>query len=338
MTMGWMILAVVVVLAVGGFVLFRRRGGSSIPRAATAGPPRIAMVPDLAQRLSKTRDAFGLRLKAVFSRSHLDSEFWDLLEDQLVSADLGVKVSSEVVAAVRKAHPSTPADVRAALRTELGELMTGVDRELRLRGSPASVVVVGVNGVGKTTTIAKLAARLTERGLTPILGAADTFRAAADLQLKMWADRVGVEVVSGETGGDPAAIAYDALQAGKARGADVVVIDTAGRLQNKKNLMAELAKIVRVLGRDGGEVSEILLVLDATTGQDGLSQARLFTEAVGVTGIVLTKLDGTARGGVVIGIEQELGIPVKFIGLGEGIDDLVAFDGAAFVDALLPGA
>ena len=199
-------------------------------------------------------------------------------------------------------------------------------------------MVVGVNGVGKTTTIAKLAKALELQGRTPILGAADTFRAAADTQLKTWADRVGVDVISGERGGDPAAIAYDTLQAGKARGADVVIVDTAGRLQNKDNLMAELGKIVRVLGRDGDEVSEILLVVDATTGQNGLSQARQFTETVGVTGIVLTKLDGTAKGGVVIGIEQELGIPVKFIGLGEGIDDLIAFDGAAFVDALLSKA
>ena len=306
---------------------FSRGGARPAPRAEPAS--------DLGDRLSKTRDSFGSRLKVVFARSSIDREFWQQLEDELISADLGVGVSSSIVEAVGRTKPGSSSDVRSALRSELGELMASGDRALRLKGLPSVIVVVGVNGVGKTTTIAKLAKALELQGRSPILGAADTFRAAADSQLKAWADRVGVDVITGEKGGDPAAIAYDTLQAGKARGADVVIVDTAGRLQNKSNLMDELDKIVRVLGRDGDDVSEILLVIDATTGQNGLAQARQFTETVGVTGIVLTKLDGTARGGVVIAIEQELGIPVKFIGVGEGIDDLVPFDGGEFIDALL---
>ena len=317
---------VAVVLALVGAALIVRRRSSN-----ASEKPDI----NLGVRLSKTRDSFGSRLKAVFAQTSVDREFWKRLEDELIAADLGVSVSSTLVETLGRAKPSTGAEVRDALRIELGAMMADVDRALRLDGAPSVVVVVGVNGVGKTTTIAKLARALNLEGRTPILGAADTFRAAADTQLKTWADRVGVDVISGEHGGDPAAVAHDTLQAGRARGADVVIIDTAGRLQNKSNLMAELRKIVRVLGKDGVEVSEVLLVVDATTGQNGLSQARQFTEAVSVTGIVLTKLDGTARGGVVIAIERELGIPVKFIGLGEGIDDLVAFDGGAFVDALL---
>ena len=323
--MPWVVFVAVVLAMVGAALIVRRRSSSASENPDT----------NLGDRLSKTRDSFGSRLKAVFAQTSVDGEFWERLEDELIAADLGVSVSSTLVETLGRAKPSTGAEVRDALRIELGAMMADVDRVLRLDGAPSVVVVVGVNGVGKTTTIAKLARVLNLEGRTPILGAADTFRAAADTQLKTWADRVGVDVISGEHGGDPAAVAYDTLQAGRARGADVVIVDTAGRLQNKSNLMAELGKIVRVLGKDGDEVSEVLLVVDATTGQNGLSQARQFTEAVGVTGIVLTKLDGTARGGVVIAIERELGIPVKFIGLGEGIDDLVAFDGGAFVDALL---
>ena len=323
--MPWVVFVAVVLAMVGAALIVRRRSSSASENPDT----------NLGDRLSKTRDSFGSRLKAVFAQTSVDGEFWERLEDELIAADLGVSVSSTLVETLGRAKPSTGAEVRDVLRIELGAMMADVDRVLRLDGAPSVVVVVGVNGVGKTTTIAKLARVLNLEGRTPILGAADTFRAAADTQLKTWADRVGVDVISGEHGGDPAAVAYDTLQAGRARGADVVIVDTAGRLQNKSNLMAELGKIVRVLGKDGDEVSEVLLVVDATTGQNGLSQARQFTEAVGVTGIVLTKLDGTARGGVVIAIERELGIPVKFIGLGEGIDDLVAFDGGAFVDALL---
>jgi len=335
-----LILAIVLfvaVLALAGAMgyFIQRRSNRSVeyrqrPTAALETQPQ-----ELGDKLAKTRDTFGSRLRSVLSRGTVDRMFWEQLEDELVAADLGVAVSTGIVEAVKETGPSTPEEVHEALRVRLSTMMSGVDRELRLVGTPAPVVVVGVNGVGKTTTIAKLAARLQERGLKPILGAADTFRAAADTQLRTWADRVGVDVITGESGGDPAAVAYDTLQAGKARGADVVVVDTAGRLQNKDNLMAELGKIVRVLGRDGDEVSDVLLVVDATTGQNGLSQARQFAEIVGVTGIVLTKLDGTAKGGVVIAIEQELGIPVKFIGVGEGVDDLIPFDGTEFVEALL---
>ncbi len=200
------------------------------------------------------------------------------------------------------------------------------------------IVVVGVNGTGKTTSIAKLANRLKTAGREPLLGAADTFRAAADAQLRTWADRVGVQVVGGQPGADPAAVAFDALQAARARGREAVIVDTAGRLHSKHNLMEELGKVVRVLRREAGEVDEVLLVLDATTGQNGIAQVRQFTEAVGVTGIILTKLDGTARGGVAVAVERELGVPVKFIGVGEGMDDLLPFEPAEFVDALLEDA
>jgi fused signal recognition particle receptor len=324
----WYVVGGGVVLLVVVALIARRRAGEEVSQASIDES-------ELSDRLSKTRDSFGSRLKVVFAKTEVDKQFWADLEDELIAADLGVAASTAIIEAVGKAKPSTGAEVRAALETELGALMAGRDRSLMVTGDPSIMVVVGVNGVGKTTTIAKLAKRLERQGRTPILGAADTFRAAADTQLKTWADRVGVDVISGQQGADPAAIAYDTLQAGKARGADGVIIDTAGRLQNKSNLMAELGKIVRVLTKDGDEVSEILLVIDATTGQNGLSQARQFTETVGVTGIVLTKLDGTAKGGVVIAIEQEMGIPVKFIGLGEGIDDLIPFDGQEFVQALL---
>ncbi len=216
--------------------------------------------------------------------------------------------------------------------------MAGRDRHLDLSGHPAVVMVVGVNGTGKTTSIAKIAARLDRQGVAPLLGAADTFRAAADTQLRTWADRVGVDIVAGQEGSDPAAVAFDAFQAARARGKDVVIIDTAGRLQSKKNLMGELSKIRRVVEREAGSIDETLLVLDATSGQNGMVQAESFLEAVGVTGIVLTKLDGTARGGIVIAIESQLQLPVKFIGVGEGVDDLIPFDPETFVAALLADA
>lgn len=322
----WIVITLVVVVVVA--LIARRRGGEDVIET-------VSEEADLGDRLAKTRDTFGSRLKVVFAKTKVDKQFWADLEDELISADLGITASTALVEAVGQSKPSSGTEVRAALETELARLMAAQDRALTVKGDPSIIVVVGVNGVGKTTTIAKLAKRLERQGRTPILGAADTFRAAADTQLKTWASRVGVDVISGQQGADPAAIAYDTLQAGKARGADVVIIDTAGRLQNKNNLMAELGKIVRVLGKDGDQVNEILLVIDATTGQNGLSQARQFTDTVGVTGIVLTKLDGTAKGGVVVAIEQEMGIPVKFIGLGEGLDDLVPFDGQAFVKALL---
>ena len=290
---------------------------------------------DLVSRLASSSRQLGARLEAVFSRPGVTDRTWQGLEEELIAADLGVEVSRRIVEAIRRAGPSGPQEARSVIRTELIRILSGVDRKLRLDGDPSVLVVVGVNGAGKTTTVAKLAALLNEAGRRPIIGAADTYRPAADTQLSIWADRVGVQVVSGQSGGDPAAVAYDALQAGKARGADVVIVDTAGRFQTRHNLMQELSKIIRVLGKDGDEVSEVLLVMDAITGQSGLSQARRFAEEVGVTGMVLTKLDGTAKGGVVLAVETELSLPVKFIGVGEALGDLVPFDGPAFVDALL---
>ncbi|HEY4606107.1 MAG TPA: signal recognition particle-docking protein FtsY, partial [Acidimicrobiia bacterium] len=210
-------------------------------------------------------------------------------------------------------------------------------RELHLVGDPSVILVVGVNGTGKTTTIAKLAARLEGEGKKVILAAADTFRAAAGAQLQTWGDRLGVDVVGGQEGGDPASVAFDAISSARAKGADVVIVDTAGRLHAKKNLMAEMSKIHRVAAGTRGAVDEVLLVLDATAGQNGITQVREFSEAVPVSGIVLTKLDGTAKGGIVIAIERQLGVPVKLVGVGEGIDDLVPFDPDRFVDELLEG-
>jgi len=291
--------------------------------------------PTLGDRLAKTRDSLGRALRSAFGGGALDDAFWAHLEDALVGADVGVAGATEIVDAVRRSEPDDVAAARAALRRELIRTLDSDSRHLTLGGQPSTILVVGVNGVGKTTTIAKLAARLIERGFQPLLGAADTFRAAADTQLQLWADRVGVEVVSGQAGADPASVAFDALQAGRARAKDVVIVDTAGRLQNKANLMDELGKIVRVLSRDGQKIDEALLVIDATTGQNGLAQANVFSEVVGLTGVVLTKLDGTAKGGVVVAIERELGIPVKYIGVGEGVDDLIEFDVHEFVDAML---
>jgi fused signal recognition particle receptor len=268
----------------------------------------------------------------------MDAAFWEGLEEALIAADVGVTASTEVVGRVREGNPANTADARHALRAGLLQLLERDSRDLTLDGDPAVVIVVGVNGTGKTTSIAKLANQMKARGLEPLLGAADTFRAAADQQLRTWADRVGVEVVGGQAGADPAAVAFDAYQAARARGRDVVIIDTAGRLHSKTNLMDELGKVVRVVGREAGHIDEVLLVLDATTGQNGIAQVRQFTEAVGVTGIVLTKLDGTARGGVAIAVERELGTPVKFIGVGESMDDLIPFEPVAFVDALLEDA
>ncbi len=292
---------------------------------------------DLRVRLSRSRNALGDSLRSVFGRTELDEDFWESLEEVLVAADVGVGASTEIVGRVRASKPEDAGAARDRLRTEIRSMLSGRDRALRLEGEPAIVLVVGVNGTGKTTSIAKLAKRLTDSGRTPLLGAADTFRAAADAQLRTWAERVGVDVVGGQEGADPAAVAYDAVSAGRGRGKDVVIVDTAGRLHSKRNLMEELAKIRRVIERDGDEISEVLIVLDATAGQNAVSQARQFLDATGVTGIVLSKLDGTAKGGVVIGIEQELGIPVKFIGVGEGMDDLVPFEPDEFVDALLGG-
>ncbi len=335
------IVVVVAVLVAGGLIAVRvRRRPDELapppaPTSAAAAPPRPAPPTGLRTRLGKTRRALADRLGGLFGSDRLDSGFWEDLEDSLVAADVGVRSANEVVEAVRDRSPEDGDAARSALTQELVELFTGPNRRLQRTTDPSVILVVGVNGGGKTTSIAKIAAQLRTGGDQVVLGAADTFRAAADAQLRTWADRVGVEVVAGQQGADPASVAYDALESARAKGAGVVIVDTAGRLQNKANLMDELSKVARVLRREAGDIDEVLLVIDGTTGQNAIAQAKSFTEAVGVTGIVITKLDGTARGGVAVAVERELGIPVKYIGVGEGVDDLIPFDPEAFVDALL---
>ena len=270
----------------------------------------------------------------------VDEDFFEELEEALILSDMGVETSTQAVDTLRERVKENkikdPEEVKACLREILMELLAVGDTALDLADKPAVVLMIGVNGVGKTTTIGKLAHRLKAEGNRVLLAAGDTFRAAAADQLTIWADRAQVEIVRHEEGSDPAAVVFDAMNAARARRADVVLVDTAGRLHNKQNLMNELNKIRRVIDREGEKSSkEILLVLDATTGQNGLIQAKQFGESAGITGIVLTKLDGTAKGGVVVAIAREMGVPVKFVGLGEGIDDLQPFDGEAFVQALI---
>jgi fused signal recognition particle receptor len=269
-----------------------------------------------------------------------DEAFFEELEETLILADLGVDTAADAVeklrTKVRKEKPQGQEEVRAALREILLEEMKVGDPSLNLSTAPSVVLFIGVNGVGKTTSIGKLAHQLKGEGKRVLLCAADTFRAAAADQLEIWADRAGCELVRQHEGADPGAVLFDALQAAKARGVDVVLCDTAGRLHNKANLMAELAKLSKIIDREcPGCARETLLVLDATTGQNGLIQARTFKETAGLTGIVLTKLDGTAKGGIVVAIAKELGIPVKFAGVGEGIDDLRPFDAKAYVEAII---
>jgi fused signal recognition particle receptor len=335
----YIVIAVALIALVAFFVVRTRNAGRASPavksstRPASA-PPRTEPV-GLRQRLAKTRRALSDRLGSVFARSEFDDNFWSDLEDSLVAADVGVATASEAVAAVREKSPEGPGAVRDMLASELVSLLDAPRRRLAADREPAVILVVGVNGSGKTTTIAKLADQFNTPDSPVLLGAADTFRAAAADQLKSWAHRIGVDIVAGDAGADPASVAYDSYQAARARGARILLVDTAGRLHSKSNLMDELGKVARVLRREAGDIDEVLLVLDGTTGQNAIGQARAFTAAVGVTGIVLTKLDGTARGGVAIAVERELGIPVKYIGVGEGVDDLIPFDPEEFVDALL---
>jgi fused signal recognition particle receptor len=296
----------------------------------------------LRSRLARSQNAFGRGLLAVLSRDRLDDDAWDEIEESLIGADVGVEATGQIVEGLRERTrvlgTKTVADARTLLAEELtAALEPGMDRTLVAtpkNGRPAVMLVVGVNGAGKTTTCGKIARVLVADGHSVVLGAADTFRAAAADQLATWAGRVGAEVVRGPEGGDPAAVAFDAVKQGTDAGVDTVLIDTAGRLQNKIGLMDELGKVKRVVEKHG-PVDETLLILDATTGQNGLEQARVFTEVVDVTGVVLTKLDGTAKGGIVIAVQRKLGIPVKLVGLGEGPDDLAPFEPAAFVAALL---
>lgn len=297
----------------------------------------------LRARLLKSNNVFGKGLLALLSQDRIDDDVWDEIEETLLMADLGTEPTLELVdrlkARVTVEGTRDPEQVRTLLREELVAMVDpSMDRRLaatRRGDRPAVTMVVGVNGVGKTTTVGKLARVLVAEDRTVVLGAADTFRAAAAEQLATWGSRVGVETVRSEKeGADPASVAFEAVEHGIAEGVDVVLVDTAGRLQNKANLMDELGKIKRVIEKQA-EVDEVLLVLDATTGQNGLTQAKVFAEVVDVTGIVLTKLDGTAKGGIVIAIQRQLGVPVKLIGLGEGPDDLAPFTAEGFVDALL---
>ena len=293
-------------------------------------------------RLAKSQNAIGRSMLGLLGGGDLDEDSWQDVEDTLLVADLGPTVTDSVVSALRSrlagSTVRTEADARAVLRDVLiSELQPGLDRSIKAlphAGSPSVLLVVGVNGTGKTTTVGKLARVLVADGRRVVLAAADTFRAAAADQLQTWAARVGAHVVRGAEGADPASVAFDAVDAGIKDGADVVVIDTAGRLHTKTGLMDELGKVKRVVGRRAA-VDEVLLVLDATIGQNGLAQARVFADVVDITGVVLTKLDGTAKGGIVFRVQQELGVPVKLVGLGEGPDDLAPFEPAAFVDALL---
>ena len=270
----------------------------------------------------------------------IDEDFFEELEEALILSDMGVDTSTEAVDTLRERVKANkikdPEEVKACLREILVETLDVGDPALDLTEKPAVLLMIGVNGVGKTTTIGKLAHQLKQAGNRVLLAAGDTFRAAAADQLAIWADRAQVEIVRHEEGSDPAAVVFDAMNAARARRVDVVLVDTAGRLHNKQNLMNELNKIRRVIDREGEKSSkEVLLVLDATTGQNGLIQAKQFGGSAGITGIVLTKLDGTAKGGVVVAIAKEMGVPVKFVGLGEGIDDLQPFDPVAFVNALI---
>ena len=376
----WIVLAIVVVaaIAIAGLVVTRsrRRPPPAAPRPAevtapTASPevaaPETAAAPEteaapadtgvapletpeptagrlhrLRARLGRSQSTLGRGLLSVLSREQLDDAAWDEVEEALLTADVGVGATGEIVEALRTRTKilgtRSQADLRALLADELvTALRPDLDRSLRTAphdGRPAVVLVVGVNGTGKTTTCGKLARVLVADGRSVLLGAADTFRAAAADQLQTWGSRVGARTVRGPEGGDPASVAFDAVRQGGEQNVDTVLIDTAGRLHTKTGLMDELGKVKRVVERQG-PVDETLLVLDATTGQNGLTQARVFTEVVDVTGIVLTKLDGTAKGGIVLSVQRELDVPVKLVGLGEGADDLAPFDPAEFVDALL---
>jgi fused signal recognition particle receptor len=315
---------------------------------APAAPDVGAIAPSegrlerLRGRLAKSQNALGRSMLGLLGGGDLDEDSWEAVEDTLLIADLGPVVTESVVTALRERLASgrvrTEADARAVLREVLvAELHPQLDRSIKALphdDKPSVLLVVGVNGTGKTTTVGKLARVLVADGRRVVLGAADTFRAAAADQLQAWASRVGAQVIRGAEGADPASVAFDAVDRGIDAGADVVLIDTAGRLHTKTGLMDELGKVKRVVGKRAA-VDEVLLVLDATIGQNGLAQARVFADVVDITGVVLTKLDGTAKGGIVFRVQQELGVPVKLVGLGEGPDDLAPFEPGAFVDALL---
>ena len=291
------------------------------------------------QGLQKTRDSISSGVNSIInSFTKIDEELFEELEETLVMSDVGVATAEEICGRLRKKIKETgttdPAAIKGLMKEIIADIL-GADEGLRLDTKPSLILVIGVNGVGKTTSIGKLAAQLKAGGKKVVLGAADTFRAAAIDQLGIWADRAGVAMVKSVEGTDPASVVFDTIASAKSKGADVIICDTAGRLHNKKNLMDELAKIYRVIGRELPDASvETLLVLDAATGQNAVNQAREFQHAANITGIILTKLDGTAKGGIIIAIRNELGIPVKYVGVGEGIDDLQPFNAADFADGI----
>ncbi|MCK6523826.1 signal recognition particle-docking protein FtsY [Myxococcota bacterium] len=322
-------------------VAVRRRGAPSVDAATPAGAIESSGGFDWLRR-GLARTTAGLGLGALFSGSKVDDQLFEALEEALIAADVGVKTTTILINELRRAARQDGISEPGALRERLKALVLArlTQRPSALNPAPASgphvILVVGVNGSGKTTTIGKLGAAFVRSGKKVVLGAGDTFRAGAVEQLRVWSERAGAELIAGGEGADPAAVLHDTLEAAKARGAQVVLCDTAGRLQSKKPLMEELGKVHRVIGRAvPGAPHEVLLVLDGTMGQNALSQARIFGEVTGVTGVVLTKLDGTAKGGVVIAVMEELGLPVKFVGVGEKVDDLRPFDAAAFVEVLL---
>jgi fused signal recognition particle receptor len=337
------VLALAALLCIGAaFVLFRRRRREmrayEESEASEGRTPRTSVAPGAPSSVVAAPGAvapggLGARIRGLFQREATD-ETWRAFEDVLIRADVGPKAAADLVARVR-ADYRPGMDAGALLRTEVIAVL-GPDRPLALTTERLAVVlVVGVNGSGKTTTIGKLAARLTEEGLTVSLAASDTFRAAAGEQLEVWAGRAGAHLVSQGRGADPGAVAFDAVTSAIARGSDVLIVDTAGRLHTKTPLMEELKKLRRVIEKAGGEVDETLLVLDATTGQNGIAQARAFTEAVDVSGVVLSKTDGTAKGGIVLAVREELGVPIRFVGVGEGREDLHPFDAETFAVRLV---
>jgi fused signal recognition particle receptor len=355
------LIAALVVLVLGGaglVVLRRRREPTFEPAEATPAPAEVAetldgpvleeavppvvaapVKPRFRDRLGKARGAVSGYLGAVLSRDKVDQSTWDDLEEALIVADVGVAATTDILERLRATVDADgitePADLLDALKAQLKGDLAGGDRRLRHEpGAPNVWLFVGVNGVGKTTTIGKVGKRQAEAGHSVVMAAGDTFRAAAAEQLETWAERAGADLVRGSEGGDPSSVIFDAVQRAAARGADLVLADTAGRLHTKVNLMDELRKVRRVADREPGKVTEVLLVLDATTGQNGLVQAQQFTEAVDLTGVVLTKLDGSAKGGIAFAIQSALDIPIKLVGLGETAEDLVEFDPDEFVDAL----
>lgn len=325
----------VLALAIAAALVLRGRRARSLPRGGANEGPRVA-APDRSSKTATRSDGLGAKVRALLSGETLGDDKWSRLEDLLVRADVGPQTATRIVKDVREGF-RPDADPGRLLAEEIVAVL-GPDATLDLPSDRLAVVMmVGVNGSGKTTTIGKLAALLAKQGRTVSLAGSDTFRAAASEQLDVWAKRAGAQLVAQERGADPGAVAFDAVQSANARGADVLIVDTAGRLHTRTPLMDELRKVKRVLEKAVGCVDEVLLVLDATAGQNGLAQAAAFTEAVEVTGVVLTKLDGTAKGGIVLAVRDRLGVPVKLIGTGEGLEDLESFDARAFADGIVGG-